>query len=57
VFLSLGYKTAVDIMTQVTNIEAMASQLRDLRVHVSDDEIVAKIVCTIPESFQHIKTV
>ena len=55
-FLSLDYKTGDDIMTYVTNIETMASQLRDLGVHVNDDEIIAKIVCTLPESFKHMET-
>jgi hypothetical protein len=55
-FLSLNHKTGDDIMTHVTNIDTIASQLRDLGVHVSDDEIIAKIICTLPESFKHMET-
>ena len=55
-FLSLDYKPEDDIMTHVKNIETMASQLRDLGVHLSDNEIIEKIVCTLPESFKHMET-
>jgi hypothetical protein len=43
-------------MTHVTNIETIASQLKDLDVHISDDEIMAKILSTLPRTFEHMET-
>jgi hypothetical protein len=55
-FLSLDYQEGTEIMTHVTNIETMASQLKELDVHVSDDEIMAKILSTLPRTFEHMET-
>jgi len=38
-------------MTHVTHIENLASQLKDLGSPQSDDEIMAKIVATLPSDY------
>ena len=42
-------------MTHVTNIETMASQLKEFDVHVSDDEIMEKILPTLPRTSEHME--
>ena len=42
-FLNYQYKEGHDISSHVTAIELMASQLRDVRSPVSDDQVITKI--------------
>jgi hypothetical protein len=41
--LNYQYKEGHDISSHVTAIELMASQLRDVRSPVSDDQVITKI--------------
>ncbi len=41
-----------DIMTHITEIETMASQLQDVEAPVSEIQIMTKIICTLPPSYR-----
>ena len=51
-FFEYCYQKGNDIMTHITAIETLATRLKDLGVTVDDDQIITKIVCTLPPSFR-----
>lgn len=49
-----SYVNGEDIMIHVTALESMASQLNDLGVNVSDQDVMTKILCSLPSRFDHL---
>ena len=50
-FFEYQYQPDHDIMTHITEVETMASQLSDVEAPVSDIQIMTKILCTLPPSY------
>lgn len=51
------YNPEHDVMTHITEIETMASQLSDVGAPMNDVQIMTKIVCTLPPSYRNFTTV
>ncbi len=47
-FMAYQYDPTHDIMSHVSAVESLASQLRDVNSPISDDQIIAKITSTLP---------
>ena len=55
-FFEYQYQLDDDIMTHITEVETMASQLSDVEAPVSDIQIMTKILCTLPPSYRAFTT-
>lgn len=55
-FFEYQYQPDHDIMTHITEVETMASQLSDVEAPVSDIQIMTKILCTLPPSYRGFTT-
>lgn len=51
-FFEYQYNPDNDIMSHVTVIETMASQVTDVDTPMSDIHIMRKIICTLPPSYR-----
>ena len=40
-------------MTHISNIESLATRLKDIGVAIDDQQVITKILCTVPPSFRH----
>ena len=47
------YVTCHSIITHISAVESMASQLRDMDVSIDDTDIITKILITLPTSYRH----
>jgi hypothetical protein len=47
-FMSYQYESNHDIMIHIAAIKSLAAQLRDVNSTLSDDQIIAKIISTLP---------
>lgn len=56
-FFEYQYNPEHDVMTHITEIETMASQLSDVGAPMNDVQIMTKIVCTLPPSYRNFTTV
>ncbi len=55
-FFEYQYQPDHDIMTHITEVETMASQLSDVEAPASDIQIMTKILCTLPPSYRAFTT-
>lgn len=55
-FFEYRYKPDQDIMTHITEIETMATQLTDIGAPVDAISIMTKIICTLPPSYRSFVT-
>jgi hypothetical protein len=49
-FMAYQYDPTLDIMSHVSAIESLASQLSDVNATISEDQIIAKITSSLPLS-------
>jgi len=55
-FFEYRYKPDQDIMSHITEIETMATQLTDIGAPVDAISIMTKIICTLPPSYRSFVT-
>ncbi len=52
-FLNYAFQRGNDVMTHISTIESLASRLNDIGVAVDEQQVITKILCTLPPSFRH----
>ena len=52
-FFSYTFDKSNDVMSHISTIESLAARLNDIGVAVDDQQIITKIICTLPPSFRH----
>ena len=52
-FFEYRYPNNLDVMSHITAIETIANQLKDVGSPIDDQQLITKIICTLPPSFQH----
>lgn len=50
-FYEYQYQPSHDVMSHITEIETLASQLSDVGAPMTDIQIMTKIICTLPPSY------
>ena len=50
-FYDYVYQQSQDVMSHIATIESMANQLSDVGSPLSEDEVIAKIICTLQPNF------
>lgn len=53
-FFEYPYQQGNDVMSHITAVESLANQLTDVGAEVSEDQIISKVICTLPPSFRHV---
>ena len=55
-FYEYQYQSEHDMLTHIIEIETMAAQLKEVGAQVSDVQIMAKIICTLPHNYSNFAT-
>jgi hypothetical protein len=55
-FFEYQFQPDHDIITHITEIETMASQLQYVEAPVSEIQIMTKVICTLPPSYRSFTT-
>ena len=55
-FFEYQFQPSHDVMTHITEIELMATQLEDIGAPVTAIQVMSKIICTLPPSFRNFTT-
>ena len=53
-FYNYSFQQGHDVMSHITEIETLASQLSDLGEIQSENQIITKVLCTLPPSFRSV---
>ena len=56
-FFEYKYQPEHDVMTHISTIEQLASQLNDLKEPISESQLITKILITLPSSFRYFLSV
>ncbi len=56
-FYEYQYQPNHDVMSHITEIETLASQLSDVGAPMTDIQIMTKIICTLPPSYRNFATI
>ena len=52
-FFTYVFEKGGNLMSHISNIESLATRLKDIGVAIDDQQIITKILCTLPPSFRH----
>jgi len=55
-FMSYEYEEGDDIMSHVSSITTLSSQLKDIGMDISDEQVITRIIMTLPPSYRQFVT-
>lgn len=55
-FMSYEYEENNDIMSHVSTIISLASQLKDIGLDISDEQVITRVIMTLPPSYRQFVT-
>jgi len=55
-FMSYEYEEGDDIMSHVSSITTLSSQLKDVGMDISDEQVITRIIMTLPPSYRQFVT-